>query len=581
MDLLKRIFNTYHFLFFLVIAFVLYGNTLSNDYSIDDTYVISSKLSDNGIKSIGRIFKSHYALGENGNNFEYRPMVKVTFALEYELFRKNPGISHFINVLLYATCLWLLYRFLKSFLRDQSEVSLKLMVCVFAFLPVHTEVVASLKNRDILLAFIFTFLAIESLGTYLASGKAYRLIASIALAALGFLSKLDPLPFMLLAPLLFINKYHLKKLKPVLLVSLTFLAAYAILIVMKKTLLDKSVEARAYSAFENPLYKPHDFLLNISIGLNSLGFYIKQLIVPYDLSCYYGSYTIPTGLLSAYVLIAVAGMACLAYFFMKDLKTKGNLWIGILLFLLPLSMYLNIAKPLPGIVGDRLVFFASAGFTIVVCHFLLRPKMRVAKQQGLAGLSYLGNPAKLLLVVFFASSFLLVVMRNRDWKNPLSLYEADIKKWPASVKLNVLYANEILMCIRNGNTAEIPASKYQAYIGEAKLHLQKAYSLDSSYYNSANSLAYIESSYFNDLKSSISWLYKADRSDSANYEIPMNLCLAYARLNQPDSMEKYFARTLRMQPDNERLIQFIKEKYKSDGQEDRGKRFFENHGLQW
>lgn len=581
MDLLKRIFNKYHFLFFLVVAFLLYGNTLSNDYAIDDTYVINNDLSNKGIKGIGRIFKSHYALGENGNNFEYRPIVKVTFALEYELFKKNPGVSHFINVLLYAICLYLLYHFLKNFLRDQSELSLKLMVCVFAFLPVHTEVVASLKNRDIMLVFIFTFLAIESLGRYLASGKAYRLIASMALATLGFLSKLDALPFMLLSPLLFINKYHLKKLKPVLLVSLTFLTGYLVLMVMKKTLLDKQIQARAYNAFESPLYRPHDFLLNIEAALNSFGFYIKQLIVPYDLSCYYGSYTIPLSLVSAYSLIALAGAALLAYFFIRDIKTRGNLWLGILLFVLPLSMYLNLVKPVPGIVGDRFVFFASIGFTIIACHFLLKPKNGKAKQPGLAGLSSMKAPAKLLLAVFFTSSFLLVVMRNRDWKNPLSLYEADVKKWPSSVKLNVLYANEILMCIRNRITSEIPASKYQPYIGEARLHLQKAYELDSSYYNSANSLAYIESSYFNDLRSSISWLYKADRADSANYEIPMNLCLAYARLNRPDSMEKYLARTLRMQSDNARLIQFMKEKYKSDGQEDRGQRFFENHGLQW
>lgn len=580
MDIVKRIFNKYHFLFFLIVAFVLYGNTLSNGYSLDDNYVTNNELSVKGFKGIPKLFKTHYALGENGNNFEYRPIVKVSFAIEYQLFKVNPGISHFINVLLYAVCLYLLYRFLRAFLRNQGDLSLKLMVCVFACLPVHTEVVASLKNRDILLAFIFTFLAIEYLGRYLASGKAYQLIISIALATLGFLSKLDALPFMLLSPLLFINKYHLKKLKPVLLVSVTFLAGYVILLVMKKMLLDKQIQARTYNAFESPLYRDHDFFLNIKVALNSFGFYIKSLIAPYDLSCYYGYYTIPTDLASVYVLIALAGATCLIYFFTRDFKMRGNLWMGVLLFVLPLSMYLNVVKPVPGIVGDRFVFFASIGFTIIVCHFLLRPKAKAGGQAVLTSLSGLTTPSKFILTAFFVSSTILVMMRNKDWKNTLSLCEADVKKWPSSVKLNVLCANEILLNIKIRNTAMIPPERYRAYIDEAKAHLQRAYELDSSYYNSANSLAYVEGTYFNNPALSIQWLYRANRSDSTNYEIPMNLCLCYARLNELDSMEKYFTRAMRLQPDNPRLVEFVREKYKSERQEERGRPFFENHGLQ-
>lgn len=72
----------------ILLCFFLYGNSIKNNYSLDDNYVtVTSNQHQNpriqkGIKGIPEIFTSHY-VQSNQQSFEYRPIVLTTFALEY------------------------------------------------------------------------------------------------------------------------------------------------------------------------------------------------------------------------------------------------------------------------------------------------------------------------------------------------------------------------------------------------------------------------------------------------------------------------------------------------------------------
>lgn len=577
MSQLKQALFHHHLLFFMLIAFVLYGNTLGNQYAIDDSFVTNNALTNKGFKAIPKIFRSHYATAENGQNYEYRPIVTTTYAIEYALFRQNPAISHFINIVLYGICLWLLYHFLRNFLPTQTDFGVRVMVCMFAALPIHTEVVASLKNRDVLLAFMFTFMAINTLHRYFETGKIYHVLLALCYVVAGFLSKLDILSFIVAAPVLFIGKYDLKKNRRVLF-SCVFLAGGFLFVLLKRTIIDQSSGARSFRTFETPLLMDHSWPMRIKMMLVSSGFYIKNLIFPSDLACYYGAYTLPLGWWSLYTILTLLAVMLLVWFISRYRKER-DLWIGVLLFVLPVSMYLNIVRPVPGIVGDRFAFFASVGFCIVACYFLLRP----GTGQGampVRDYKQLGSARKYILVIFLISGVVITVMRNRDWKNKLSLYETDVKKWPTSVKLNVLYANEIVSLVNTRQTDLIKRERFREYIDKARKHLLTAYTLDSSYYNIPNTLAYIDMTYFNRPGDAIGWLYKAARTDTINYEIPLNLCLCYLRLNNPDSMEKYFSRTAAFHPDNlPRLVQQMKNTYRSMQDTVRGDHFFQKLSL--
>ncbi|HRD40038.1 MAG TPA: hypothetical protein PLC65_15535, partial [Bacteroidia bacterium] len=79
--------------------------------------------------------------------------------IESGLWGQNVFMSHLVNIVLYVVCLMLLFKLLQLLFVNVSEFVIFSVVLIFEFLPIHSEVVASLKNRDVMLSFIFSLLA--------------------------------------------------------------------------------------------------------------------------------------------------------------------------------------------------------------------------------------------------------------------------------------------------------------------------------------------------------------------------------------------------------------------------------------
>ena len=92
----------WHFFLFLF-SFLLFANCIPNDYNLDDELVTKNHvLTSKGVASIPEIFSSSYYKDQSGYEYEYRPIVLSSFAVEHQFFGDNATISHFINVFLYA-----------------------------------------------------------------------------------------------------------------------------------------------------------------------------------------------------------------------------------------------------------------------------------------------------------------------------------------------------------------------------------------------------------------------------------------------------------------------------------------------
>ena len=147
-----------HLLIF-VFAFLLYGNTLTHDYTLDDLIVIKdNSFTKKGFSGIKEIFSYDSFTGFFGTEKKlvaggrYRPLSIATFAVEYAVMGGlNPFLSHLINVLLYALTgsiiLILLNRLFKSPTGKPWYLSLAFIATVlFMAHPIHTEVVANIKG---------------------------------------------------------------------------------------------------------------------------------------------------------------------------------------------------------------------------------------------------------------------------------------------------------------------------------------------------------------------------------------------------------------------------------------------------
>jgi hypothetical protein len=231
----KRLYALIIFAF----SFGLYFNTLFNGYNLDDELVtnnhrITSKgwdvlkfnfeafnsvqLQDSSFAQKLRyfvpiVFTVPYYQDNAGYKYEYRPLVFASFALEHALFAKktavngsevetdSPTISHFINILLYAFLCVLLFLVLCKLFRNYNIIFPLLITLLFAAFPMHTEDVASIKNRDELLALIFGLLSLNFSWAYIQKSKPVYLVLVLLFFTCGILSKPTTITFVLLIPL--------------------------------------------------------------------------------------------------------------------------------------------------------------------------------------------------------------------------------------------------------------------------------------------------------------------------------------------------------------------------------------------
>ena len=256
----KRLYAIIIFAF----SFGLYFNTVFNDYNLDDELVtqnhqITSKgwnvlklnfdafnsleLKDSSFRQkvkyfLPVVFRVPYYQDKAGFKYEYRPMVFASFALEHALFAKkefvngqeietdSAAISHFINVVLYALLCLLLFLTLCALFKNYTVLFPFIITLLFAAYPMHTEVVASIKNRDEILALIFGLLSLRVSLIFIERSKPATLVLILLFFVLGILSKPTTIVFALLIPLcvvFFTNSSYSK-----LLLLVTFLAVPAV-----------------------------------------------------------------------------------------------------------------------------------------------------------------------------------------------------------------------------------------------------------------------------------------------------------------------------------------------------------------
>lgn len=508
------------FILFFLISFLLYGNTLNNGYAIDDQFVTENSYTNKGLKSIKKIFTSYYAENDGKNNYEYRPIVKISFAIEHQFFGVKPWVGHLINVILYSICLLLLFKVLCSIFDNYTDSFSLLITIIFAFIPTHSEVVASLKNRDILICFIFCMFIFIHLESFFRTGKYRFLIYTLIFSSLSFLTKFDILPFFIIIPLVLYKKYK-TKLIPIALSISTFTIGFFIFRFLKRSLLDKDMSERIFKYHENPLFFDESWELKVSTAFNSLGFYIKMLLFPNKMVCYYGYNTLDTyNFISLYSILGILICLIMIYYFFKLFKTENPFWYVIVFFGIGISMYLNIVRVVPGIVADRFLFFSSIGFAILLGYMLL---YFLNKNTHIVSLKRTKSNFKIVSLIILVCYSYSVISRNTEWKNRVTLYGADIKKMPSSVALNLLYSNEILVNLKNPNFFKDEQTKTN-YINTATSSLNNVLKIDSVNTTALNNLAFIKQSVYNDFAGAIPLYQKALAIDSTKFEIQFNLC---------------------------------------------------------
>lgn len=535
---IKHYFNK-HRLFLIIVVAILYGNTLKNNYSLDDSIVTeSSNITAKGVKAIPKIIRSYYIERAKNVKFEYRPLVKVAFAIEHELFGVNVVVSHAINLLLYIIGLFLLFGVLRLLFSAYDEAIAFYCVLLFAVMPIHTEVVASLKNRDVLICFIFCMISFKHFLLFFESH--FKRWLSLLFALLGFylafLTKLDALPFLGIIPVLAYVKTRLH-FKQILVFGALMFASYAFYILTKRGALEKTAAKRMSAYFENPLFFNGPFKYRIIATFNCLGFYINQTLFPFKQCCYYGYDSIPVFKLSWHGWLGILATPALIYGLIRSFLKKDLLsFSGLFIFCAGVSMYLNLIRPAVGIVADRFAFISSLGVALFIVALLHR-----YFKLGAVVPTKLKMAAAIVFIIFGAN----IIMRNGDWKTLDTLLYADYTKYPNSAFLNYREGLSIVQGVEQKRTRVQSVMQQRELFMKAKDLVEKSVAIDPDYVVSRSYLCYIYIYLLNDFNAAMPHV-NAGLAREKNTELYFYKAICLRETRQADSAELYLKKCLEL-----------------------------------
>ena len=528
--------NRYFVLFFFVCSVILYGNTVFNEWAVNDNFVTGpqNELVKKGFVAIPKIFSSFYVETKSNTGSQqtdYRPIVLMTYAIEYGLWGENAGLSHIINILLYFWISTLLFFILKRLLKNYNILFPFLIALVFIAHPVHTEVVASLKNRDELLSFLCGLGGLHFFLRYSEKKKSFYVFSALIIFILGYLCKSSILPFMALYPLAL---YFFTDLKPKNLIWIfaTVLIAGLMAQFIPRLFLPKAIHLNSF--IENPLFIENSLLIRFGAGLMTLLFYLRILIFPHPLLYYYG-YDMITVTGGGNILFLISFIIYLGLFVyaIRKFREKHILSFAILYYFIALAIYTNVVMPVAGIVGERFVFNASLGFVIALVYVIFRI-FRTEPMSLTIEFSERVNIIVIIILILIPCTA-MTINRNREWRNLHDLYTSDIKYLDNSVKANVDFAEFLAAEVYKDPVYQQNETVDEQLQQVIVFHFQKALKMYPDDYNTLNDLAMVYINFSPKVDSGLVFLKKAIKLRPELQRAWENMALVYHKKNKPDS----------------------------------------------
>jgi hypothetical protein len=514
------------FLVLTLLAAGVYLNTLGHQMAFDDEQVIrKNEFVLKGVKGIPQILMhdTYYSYNKQSNTENiwqggrYRPLSVITFAIEQQFFAtkhqdvpiqyawdvngngkiepdedttkdyilneedfyaRGLGFRHFVNVILFALCIGVIYLFFTVYLPTFSADVVFVSCLLFAVHPIHAEVVANIKSRDELLSLLFIICSFIFAFRYMKLLKRADLILFFILFFFALISKEYAITLIVLIPCTFFifktSNFDLKEQKVYI-----SLALFVFIFVMS-------------CFFYNSIFFPLLILMYLLVGIKlflrtglpalvwsmglalclyfALRWHATESVVNYELfknnivtNPYLAAAVDETIATKLFVLIKYIGLLFYPNPLISDYSfntityrnfMSWEVWVSILFYssllittvilffkrhplAFPLLIFWAFMLPIANIfidigatMGERLVFHASLGFCFVITWPINALKNIETKYLKIIKIAL---PLFVLILVILGvwQSF----NRNKDWENNQTLFAADLPKAPYNITL--------------------------------------------------------------------------------------------------------------------------------------------------
>ncbi len=608
-----------------IFGVLLYTNTISNNYVLDDFSAIKeNNIVRQGTHGIKEIFETSYRQGYlSVKDGLYRPLSLAMFAVEWNYFPDKPGVSHFVNIVLYGLTGMLLFFFLlrlasaaansgiQSDGNKKGELFALITTLLFLAHPLHVEVVANIKSRDEILCFLFVLCSFIFVFHFIDSGNKKYILYGLATYFLSLLSKETSITFLALLPLS-IHFFSSVPIRKNIFITAFFIGTAAVYLLIRQRVL-QGFSDTGVSMADNIIAGTKSFSTHMGTSFYILGLYVKSLLFPHPLSYDYSFNHIPiAGMGNIFSILSLGfylAIGCIAaYILVRTFKKNQESSIkykelkiisfGIFFFLVTIFLFSNLALIIGTSMGDRLMYFPSLGFCI--CFAILYINYFMKSDLKLESGNWKLYPLAVILILLSYKTF----SRNPDWKDNFTLYSHDVKLVPNSVKAHYYLGLELVKVVAAAEPDEGKKKKiYEEGIAELEEAVKIQPTFSSAYtqmgvayyrmkdyekavenYNQASSLSPADAITLNNIGTIyFEWKKYAEAKEKFSQALAIDPRFVDAHMNMGSVLGQTgdfknaissFQNAIAYAPDNARAYYFIAVTYQNMGDKENADNYF-------
>lgn len=442
----------------LVIAgFFVYQNSFSNKLFWDDDDGITNNVYIKDFSYFPKYFSENLIAGSGQISNYWRPLLLISFAIDYHSFGLNPIGYHVINLLWHILAAWLVYLL---FYRLSKRHWLSFWpALIFLVHPLQTEAVTYVSGRADPMSSALVLLSLLAYVLYRQDKKKIFIGSSLVFFIASLLTKEQSI---MLPALVFVIEFFFFFDKRKWRESLKIFLPFAFISI-------GYFLARIFLLNFNDLLSGVDYASNYDSSLKTrlLTFtyifikYLALLFAPFNLHMAYEVSPV-TSFFSWSVGVFTLAVAAFAYAIRKywtrdKLAVFGLAWF--LILLLPRTNIISINRPL----YEHWLYLPLAGFWLAI--ILLMEKIKINKKIIFISLSALS--------IYF---MILTIRRNLDWRDPITFYEKNLRYTPNSY----IQHNNLGMAYADAGRAEDAITEYKTAIALSDVYPQVHYNLGNS-----------------------------------------------------------------------------------------------------
>ena len=403
-----------------IAVFICYANSLGNDFVFDDQYLVL-------IYSRPRSFSHLLEMLIDS----YRPVRNLSYILDFAVWGANPFGFHLTNVLIHAANTVLVFFLIRRF--TVSSITPALAALIFAVHPIQTDAVAYISGRRDVLFTLFYLAAFHSYLTYRDTKSRLSFAMFLVWWALGLMSKEMAVSLPLV---IFIwNFYEFWPEKEGSWARRSFGAARKAFNRDRWLYIALTVAAIAFTWYmlfvryasgragkEGLHYWGDSLFATLLTVIKVHAWYLKQLVYPTPIAQYFGAFTVATSLFDLRVLVSLAVVASALVAGFAALKRNRLIAFAILSYF---AMLLPVSQIIPHheLLADHYLYLPMMSFGLLVASLVKEFAAKAGQARQVAYAAVTG---------FIIVLAVMTVIRNRDWKDEFSVWQANYEAVPES-----------------------------------------------------------------------------------------------------------------------------------------------------